>query len=180
MDKFPEGAIGPASWRIFSQTNAARNNTEWTCQSWVHPSIRPTLLDCLETLLSSSKEHAELTIVSQVAGEKSCLQLCGVNATETLRKVLAPQAKAPLHSCDWDWNTLHDVTSCVEILPHGTIFSVQVDLRSHASTAAAAPAAISNSNSEAATKHVESVQVGYIKREPASWMIFSLLTAARC
>jgi hypothetical protein len=167
VDQFPKGAIGPASWRIFSLTNAAGSNTEWTCQLWAHPSIRPTILESLETLSSSSKEHAELTIVSQVAGGRSCLQLRGVNATETLRKVLAAQAKAPLRSWNWNWNTLHDATrsSVAEMLPHGAIFSVQVDLSSHASTAAPA-AALSNSNSEAATKHVESDQQGISNWDP--------------
>ena len=53
------------------------------------------------------------------------------------------------------------------MLPHGAIFSVQVDLSSHASTAAASAAALSNSNSEAATKHVESVRQSISDWDPS-------------
>jgi hypothetical protein len=130
-------------------------------------------LQCLDTL-SSSKENAELTVVSQVARGRSCLQLRGVNATETLRKVLTPKAKIPLHSWEWNWNILPDAaTSFAEILPHGAIFSVQVDLSSRGGSTdstgneIADPAGCSNSNSEAAVKHVESVQEAVFNWDPS-------------
>jgi hypothetical protein len=170
VDQFPNGAIGPASWRIFPQKNAAGSiKAEWVFQLLgVHPSIRSTILECLGTL---SKQHAELTIVGQVNGGRSCLQLRGVNATETLRKVLAPKATDALQSWEWNWKWTtvgDDQASGSDTLPRGAIFSVQVDLTaSTTDTGNEIPAPATWSNPEAAAKHVKSVQDAISNWDPS-------------
>jgi Ribonucleases P/MRP protein subunit POP1 len=157
IDEFPRGAIGPAMWRIVYTDEPSSPQPQplncknmatgmWEFHVWMHPSIRKMVRRCLEQLVPQYTQQLEC--LGNLPGGMSRLSLRGAHATATVCQVLSPSSASsgskekshcPLH---WDWDKLfetvgasddadHDHESYQNImsqLPHGAMFSVQVQL----------------------------------------------------
>jgi hypothetical protein len=199
IDEFPRGAIGPAMWRILYtqepsspqlQPSNGKNMATgmWEFHVWMHPSIRTMVLRCIEQLVQHYPQQLEC--LGNLPGGMSLLSLRGAHATATVCQVLLPSSLAlgsnkaqrcPFH---WDWDTLfetvgasddddHDHESYHNImsqLPHGAVFSVQVQLNKEEAKVMD-PSRLTSTrtanNKDAVVEYISSIQTTIGQWDPA-------------
>jgi hypothetical protein len=124
LDQFPCRAVGPAWWSISREKNDDQKRPKWVVQWMVHPSVRASMLECLQNLIAASPGDLCL---EESKRPNCCLRISGSSATRILRGALALQPHGEItDKQEWDWNVLQHVDwkEMNEFLPHGSVIRV--------------------------------------------------------